>query len=123
VLRLKLYDSAIKLIEFTSPSIPELEKSCRKLDFRLAARLGLLIDTVFKDFHCIDKSAISNHYNHINGIEVFLAVEAPCQVRFEIDGRMKIVAKRASELERFVGVSNLKIQQINNNLIDGDVIT
>ena len=89
----------------------------------LAARLGLLIDRVFKDFHCIDKSAIFNRNNHINRIEVFFAVKAPCQVGLKIGGRMKIVANRTSEPEGFVGVSHLKIQQIDNNLIDWDVIT
>ena len=40
-----------------------------------------------------------------------------------IGGRMKIAAKRAAEPERFMLVSHLKIQQIDNNLIDGDFIT
>ena len=82
-----------------------------------------MIDTVFKDFHCIHEVAISYRDNHINGIEVFLAVEAPCQICFMTGGRMKIVAKRASEPERFGIISHLKIQQIDNNLIDGDFIT
>ncbi len=56
--------------------------------------------------------------DQINRIEVFFAVKAPCQVRFEIGGRMKIVAKRAPELESFGIISHLKIQQIDNNLID-----
>mgnify|MGYP006944211669 CR=1 FL=1 len=36
---------------------------------------------------------------------------------------MKIVAKRATEPEYFLMIAHLKIQQIDNNLIDGDVIT
>ena len=39
-----------------------------------------------------------------------------------IGGRMKIVANRAAEPERFTVVSHLKIQQIDNNLINGDLI-
>jgi len=39
-----------------------------------------------------------------------------------IGGGMEIVAKRAAEPERFVVVSHLKVQQIDNNLINGDLI-
>jgi hypothetical protein len=42
---------------------------------------------------------VSRGDNHINRIEVFFAVEAPGQVGFVIGGRMKIVAKRATESE------------------------
>jgi hypothetical protein len=40
-----------------------------------------------------------------------------------IGGRMKIVAKRAAEPERFTVFSHLKVQQIDNNLINGDFIS
>ena len=59
---------------------------------------------------------------HINRIEVFFAVEASGQICFMIGGRMKIVAKRAAEPERFTVVSHFKVQQIDNNLINGDLI-
>ena len=39
-----------------------------------------------------------------------------------IGGCMKIVAKWAAEPERFTVASHLKVQQIDNNLINGDSI-
>jgi hypothetical protein len=36
---------------------------------------------------------------------------------------MKVVAKRAPEPEHFTVGSHFKIQQIDDNLIDGDIIT
>jgi hypothetical protein len=70
----------------------------------------LLIDTVFKDFHCINEAAISHRNDQINRIEVYLTVKASCQVRFMICGGLKAVTQRASEPEYFVVVAHLKIQ-------------
>jgi hypothetical protein len=65
---------------------------------------------VFKDFHCIQKSAISHRNDQINGVEVFVAVKASGQVGFMIGGRMKVAAQRASEPEYVVVVLHLKVQ-------------
>jgi hypothetical protein len=39
-----------------------------------------------------------------------------------IGGRMKVVAQGASEPESFAVVFHLKIQKLDNDLIDGDFI-
>ena len=76
-----------------------------------AAQQGLLlIDAVFKDFHCIKESAIFHRNDQINRIEVYLAVKASCQVGFMIYGGMKVIAQRAPEPEYFVVILHLKIQ-------------
>jgi hypothetical protein len=82
-----------------------------------------LLDIVFKKLHSIHEVALCHRNDQINGVEVFLTIKAPCQICFMIGGRMKIVAKRATEPEYFLMIAHLKIQQIDNNLIDGDVIT
>jgi hypothetical protein len=40
-----------------------------------------------------------------------------------IGGGMKVIAQRASEPEHFVVVLHLKIQQIDDDLIDGDLVS
>jgi hypothetical protein len=82
----------------------------------------LSIDSVFKNFHCIYKAAIAHRDNHINRVEVFLAVEASRQICFVIDSRMEIVAQGAAEPDCFVVVLHLKVQQIDNDFINGDII-
>jgi hypothetical protein len=70
----------------------------------------LLVDTVFKDFHCIKEAAIFHRNDQINRIEVYPAIKASCQVGFMIGGRMKVIAQGALEPEYFVIVAHLKIQ-------------
>ena len=40
-----------------------------------------------------------------------------------VGGGMKAMTQRTSEPEHFVVVAHLKIQQIDNNLIDGDLVS
>jgi hypothetical protein len=82
-----------------------------------------LLDTVFKKLHSIHEVALCHRHDQINGVEVFLTIKAPCQICFLVGGGMKVEAKRASEPEYLVLVLHLKIQQIDNNIIDEDVIT
>ena len=40
-----------------------------------------------------------------------------------VGSRMKIVAQRASEPEYFMIIFHLKIQQLNNDIINGDLVS
>ena len=82
----------------------------------------LSIESVFKDFHCIYKAAITHRDNHIDRIEVFLAFEASGQIFFVIGSRMKIVTQGATEPDSFAVLFHLKVQQIDNDFINGDII-
>jgi hypothetical protein len=82
----------------------------------------LSIESVFKDFHCIYKAAITHRDNHIDRIEVFLAFEASGQICFVIGSRMKIVTQGATEPDSFAVLFHLKVQQIDNDFINGDII-
>jgi len=82
----------------------------------------LSIESVFKDFHCIYKAAITHGDNHIDRIEVFLAVEASGQICFVIGSRMEIVAQGATEPDCFAVLLHLMVQQIDNDFINGDII-
>ncbi len=87
------------------------------------SKVDLPINTIFKELHGIHKAAISHRHDQVNGVEVFLTIKASCEVGSMIGGRMKIVTQRALEPEYLVVVAQLKIQQIDNDLIDGDLIT
>ena len=108
MLPLELCDSALQKFDSANLNLTATEKLPED-KILIAAADGLFVDPVFKDFHCVQEGAISHRDHHINGIEVCHAVEAPCQVRFEISGRVEMVANRASEPECFTVVSYLKV--------------
>jgi len=82
-----------------------------------------LIGPAFKELHGIQEATITHRHNQINRVEVFLTIKTSGQVGFMICGSMKALAQRTSEPEHFVIVSQLKIQQIGNDFIDGYIIT
>jgi hypothetical protein len=66
--------------------------AARGLAFLWQPEGDLLFNGVLKDFHRLHKAAVSHGDHHINGIEVFSAVEAPGQICPVVGGRMKIAA-------------------------------
>ena len=86
-------------------------------------KVSLRIDSVFKYLHGIYEAAFSHRHDQINGVEVFLAIKTSCQVGFMICGCMKAMTQRTSEPEHFVVASQFKIQQIDNDCIDGDLVS
>ena len=86
-------------------------------------KVSLRIDSVFKYLHGIYEAAFSHRHDQVNRVEVFLAIKTSCQVGFMICGCMKAMTQRTSEPEHFVVASQFKIQQIDNDCIDGDLVS
>jgi hypothetical protein len=86
-------------------------------------KVSLRIDFVFKYLHGIYEAAFSHRHDQVNRVEVFLAIKTSCQVGFMICGCMKAMTQRTSEPEHFVVASQFKIQQIDNDCIDGDLVS
>jgi hypothetical protein len=82
----------------------------------------LQIKTVFKKLHGLHEAAFCRRHNQINGVEVFFAIKASCQVVLVIGGGMKVGTHRAPEALYLVVVFQLQLQQIANDSIDGDLI-
>jgi hypothetical protein len=95
--------------------------SC-KSDQRLKKNVLLQIESVFKDIDGIQEAAFSYCHNHVDGVEVFPALETSRQIGILICGGMKAVTQRTSEAEHFGFVLHLKFQQINNKGIDVYII-
>jgi len=86
-------------------------------------KISLLIDPVLKYFHGIHEAAFSYRHDQVDRVEVLLAIKTSGQVGFVICGGMKAITQRTSEPEYFEVVSHLKVQQIDNNRINGDLVS
>jgi hypothetical protein len=68
------------------------------------------MEAVFEHFHRLQEVAVSHGHHQINGVEVFSAIKASCQIGFMIGGGVKVAAQRAAEPEQLMVVSHLKVQ-------------
>ena len=114
----------LNLSELGYSTLADIENTARSKIYRWQRKkVSLLIDPVFKEFHGIHEAAFSHRHDQVNRVEVFLAIKTSCQIGFMICGCMKAMTQRTSEPEHFLAVLYLKIQQINNNRIDGYLIS
>ena len=86
----------------------------------LSACLGIA-DMVFQKLNGLNEASCGGRHDHINGVEVALAIKTSGQVGLRIGCCMKPVANRTAEPEDFFTGSPLKSQpvddQININVI------
>ena len=59
----------------------------------------LLIHFVFEELHSFNEGTCSSSHDHINGIEVFSAIEASGEVGFRVNCGMEVLTEGASEPE------------------------
>jgi len=69
-----------------------------------------LKEAVFQHLHGIQEAAFSHGHNQINGVKVFRAIKASCQIGVMIGGGMEVSAHRAAEPEQLMVVSHFNIQ-------------
>jgi hypothetical protein len=86
----------------------------------LSACLGIA-DMVFQKLNGLNEASCGGRHDHINGVEVALAIKTSGQVGLGICRRMKPMTKRAAEPENFLTVTRLKSQPLDYQ-INIDVI-
>jgi hypothetical protein len=68
------------------------------------------MEAVFEHFHRLQEVAVSHGHHQINGVEVFSAIKASCQIGFKIGSGMKVATHRAAEPEQLMVVSHVNVQ-------------
>lgn len=71
---------------------------------------------LFQKLNGIDKTAFGNRHHHIDGVEVFAAIKAPCQIGLLIDCCMVALTDRAGKPVHVADALCLKTKDVSDDL-------